>query len=71
MVIGVLVRPSMAEQTQNFVHNLISANIAQGWDNQLKTGPVTNVNYIRKKKFFQGRDLARHSFDVTINGDVQ
>ena len=54
LVIGVLGRPSMAEQSQNFVHNLIDSDIAQGWDNQLKTEPVINFNYMRKKKFFQG-----------------
>ena len=71
IVLGVVGRPSMAEQTQNFVHNLISSNIAQGWDNQLKTEPVINANYMRKKKFFQKGDLGRNSFDATLNGDVQ
>lgn len=69
-VIGVVGRPSVAEQTQNFVHNITSANIAQGWDNQLETEPVFNVNYMRKKKFYQKGDLARNSFDAAINGDA-
>lgn len=46
IVFGVLGRPSMAEQSQNFVHNLTDSIIAEGWDNQLKTEPVFNVNYM-------------------------
>jgi len=69
-VIGVVGRPSVGEQTQNFVHNIIGSNIAQGWDNQLETEPVFNVNYMRKKKFYQKGELARNSFDAAINGDA-
>lgn len=70
-VFGVLGRPSMAEQTQNLVHNLIDSNIAQGWDNQLKDEPVINFNYMRKVKFFQRGNPAGFAFDATLNGDVQ
>jgi hypothetical protein len=70
-VLGVLGRPSLAEQSQNFVHKIIDSNIALGWDNQLKTEPVINFNYMRKKKFYQKGNLSRSSFDATINGDIQ
>jgi hypothetical protein len=53
-VFGFLGRPSMAEQAQNFIHsNLSSANIAEGWNNQLKSEAVFNFNYMRKVKFYQ------------------
>jgi len=70
-IFGVLGRPSMAEQSQNFVHNLVDSDIAQGWDNQLKTEPVINFNYMRKYKFYQAGNPAGFSFDTTLNGDVQ
>lgn len=71
LIVGVLGRPSMAEQTQNLVHKTFDSNIAQGWDNQLKTEPVINANYMRKKKFYQAGNLAKFSFDAAISGDVQ
>jgi len=71
MVLGVVGRPSLAEQAQNLVHNATDATIAEGWDNQLKTEPVFNVNYMRKKKFYKAGSPAGLSFDAVINGDIQ
>lgn len=71
IVFGVLGRPSMAEQSQNFVHNLTDSIIAEGWDNQLKTEPVFNVNYMRKKKFYKAGRADGLSFDAVLNGDIQ
>jgi len=71
MVLGVVGRPSLAEQAQNLVHNAADATIAEGWDNQLKTEPVFNVNYMRKKKFIKAGSPAGLSFDAVINGDIQ
>lgn len=71
-VLGVSGRPSMAEQSQNFVHNTTgSAEIAKGWDNQLKTEPLLNVTYMRKTKFYQAGERADFSFDASISGDVE
>lgn len=70
-VLGVVGRPSMAEQAQNFVHNLGgTAEIAQGWDNQLNTEPLINATYMRKKKFYQAGERANFSFDAGISGDA-
>jgi hypothetical protein len=71
ITLGVVGRLSMAEQTQNFVHNITDSDIAQGWDNQLKNEPVININYMRKNKFHQGGDPAGYSYDTTISGDVE
>lgn len=71
IVFGVLGRPSFAEQSQNAFHNLIDVNIAEGWDNQLKTEPVINFNYMRKKKFYKAGRPEGFSFDAVINGDVE
>ena len=71
VAVGVVGRPSMAEQSQNLIHNLIGSEIAQGWDNQLKTEPVFNINYMRKKKFYQAGNPAKLSFDATISADIE
>ena len=70
-VLGVLGRPSMAEQGQNFIHKLIDVNAVEGWDNQLKTEPVINFNYMRKYKYYQAGNPAGFAFDATLNGDIQ
>jgi len=71
IVFGFVGRPSLAEQTQNFVHNIIDSNIAEGWDNQLKNEPVINFNYMRKKKFYQAGESSGFAFDSSVSGDVQ
>jgi hypothetical protein len=71
IVVGVLGRPSVAEQTQNLTHKIIGSHIAEGWDNQLKTEPVINVNYMRKNKFLQLGKAQSLSFDTAISGDIQ
>jgi hypothetical protein len=71
LVIGWVGRPSMAEQTQNFVHEVGGvADVAQGWDNQLETEPLLNMTYMRKKKFYQNGHRADYSFDASIGGGV-
>ncbi len=63
VVLGVTGRPSLAEQTQNFVHFVTDSVIAEGWDNQLKEEPVLNFNYMRKTKFYN-----TDSMDMSISG---
>ena len=71
-VLGVSGRPSMAEQTQNFVHNASgTADIAQGWDHQLKTEPLLNMTYMRKTKFYRAGERANFSFDASVSGEVE
>jgi lipid A 3-O-deacylase len=71
-VLGVLGRPSMAEQIQNFWHNTSgTAETAEGWDNQLETEPILNATYMRKKKFYRAGKRANFSFDASISGDIE
>lgn len=69
--LGIVGRPSMAEQTQNLVHKLIGSQIAQGWDSQLNTEPAFNLNYMRKMKFYQAGIPSKFSFDAAISGDIE
>ena len=72
LVLGVVGRPSMAEQFQNIVHHTTgTADIAQGWDNQLKTEPLINVTFMGKRKFYRAGKPANFSFDASINGDIE
>ena len=61
---------SLAEQTQKNVHKLIGSLDPKGWDHQLKTEPLINLNYMRKKKIARVGNAAAISFDTTINGNV-
>jgi len=62
--------PSLAEQTQKTVHKLIDSTDPKGWDQQLKTEPVINLNYMRKKKIWRWGNPAGLSFDTAIDGNV-
>jgi hypothetical protein len=67
---GVVGPASLAEQTQNTVHKLIGQNNSKGWDNQLDTEPVINLNYMRKQKVWRLGNPVGLSFDTAINGNV-
>jgi len=67
---GVVGPPSLAEQTQKTVHKLIDSTDPKGWDHQLKTEPVINLNYMRKKKIWRWGNPAGLSFDTAIDGNV-
>ena len=67
---GVVGPPSLAEQTQKTIHKLIGSDDPKGWDHQLNTEPVININYMRKKKIWRGGNPAYFSFDTAINGNV-
>ena len=67
---GVVGPPSLAEQTQKTVHKLIGSTDPKGWNNQLDTEPVINLNYMRKKKIWRWGNPAGLSFDTAINGNV-
>jgi hypothetical protein len=61
---------SLAEQTQKNIHKLIGSADPKGWDHQLKTEPLINLNYMRKKKIVHVGNATGISFDTAINGNV-
>ena len=69
-IVGVAGSPSLAEQTQKTVHNLVGADEPMGWDNQLSTEPVINFNYMRKQKIWSYGNPASVSFDTTLNANA-
>ncbi len=68
--VGIVGPAALGEPSQNLVHRLIGINEARGWDNQLKSEPVFNVNYMRKKKFYRYRGTSGFSGDAALDGHV-
>lgn len=67
---GVVGPLSLAEQLQKTEHRLFDNAEPNGWDNQLDTEPVINLNYTRKQKIWRQGNPAGHAFDTAISGDV-
>ncbi len=63
--IGVVGEYSFAEEVQSGIHSLIGATEPQGWDNQLDTEPVLNINFMQKRKLWN-----KPSFDGAFNFDL-
>ena len=51
--VGILGPYSLAEPFQIWIHDLINADDPRGWDNQLKTEPLLNLNYSIKRKIYK------------------
>lgn len=68
LIFGIVGPWALGRQAQNFVHNLQGIKTAKGWNNQLNTEPVLNVNIMRKKKFYQHHNASGLSWDATLDG---
>jgi hypothetical protein len=51
---GILGPYSFAEQLQVQIHDWVNADEPLGWDNQLKTEPLLNLNYAYKRRLVSG-----------------
>jgi hypothetical protein len=60
--IGILGPYSLAEDLQIRLHDLINADEPLGWDNQLATEPLLNINYNHKQKLFSAGEYGTKSF---------
>ena len=67
LTLGVVGPSALGEQTQDFVHDAIDDDIAQGWDNQLEDEPGFILSYERKWRsmaewspFGLGADVTPH-----------
>jgi len=70
ITVGVVGPPSLAEEVQKTAHDLTGSQRPQGWENQLGTEPVLNLNYMRKRKILHWGDPAGVSFDAALNGNL-
>lgn len=51
--VGVVGPSSLAENTQDLVHDLLNERKAQGWDNQLNDELTVNLHYRRTRQLFE------------------
>jgi lipid A 3-O-deacylase len=67
---GILGPYSFAEEFQIQIHDWINADEPLGWDNQLKTEPLLNLNYVYKRKVFtHGQYNNGFASDVALGGE--
>ena len=59
---GILGPYSLAESLQVQLHDLINADEPLGWDNQLPTEPLLNLNYTFKRKLVSAGEYATKGF---------
>jgi hypothetical protein len=59
---GILGPYSFAEDLQIQLHHLINADEPLGWDNQLRTEPLLNINYTVKRKLVSAGEYATKKF---------
>ena len=66
---GILGPYSLAEEFQIRIHDWINADEPLGWDNQLRTEPLVNLNYAIKRKLLSAGEY-RHGFasDLAVGG---
>lgn len=64
ITLGVIGPWSLAQQSQNLVHDAIGADRFLGWDRQLKNEPALQVAMDRKFKDYQGADAATPGFSA-------
>jgi len=68
---GILGPYSLAEPFQIWIHHVINADEPLGWDNQLKTEPLLNLNYaIKRKLFSSGEYLDGFATDLAVGGEA-
>ncbi len=68
---GILGPYSFAEHFQTRIHDLINADEPRGWDNQLKTEPLLNLNYAYKHKLMNhGGYKSGFSTDLAVGGEA-
>jgi lipid A 3-O-deacylase len=64
-LVGWVGEEALAEQTQTFVHTVITGDDPEGWDNQLDSEPVLNGYVSAKRRFFRNA-----WFDAALAGDL-
>ncbi|SLN28824.1 hypothetical protein OCH7691_00962 [Oceanibacterium hippocampi] len=63
--VGVVGSPSLAEQAQKIVHEVIGSPEPKGWDKQLRAEPGIQLTYQRSLRAFVSGELFGFAFDVT------
>jgi len=64
LTLGVIGPDSLAENSQNFVHDIIKDREAKGWGTQLHNEPGVIINYERAYKLFAPQSVLGGTFDL-------
>lgn len=64
LTIGVLGPLSLAEDTQNLIHDLLGLDRAQGWDNQLENEITVDVAFESQWRGLRSRGVSRFGYDL-------
>jgi hypothetical protein len=64
LTLGVIGPDSLAEDSQNFVHDIIKDREAKGWGTQLHNEPGLIINYERAYKLFEPQSVLGGTFDL-------
>ncbi|MCK9988133.1 MAG: lipid A 3-O-deacylase [Azoarcus sp.] len=71
LTLGIVGPPSLAEQTQTFVHEVVGAPKPRGWDTQLKNEPGVILTHQRSWRRFVEETGRGNTFDMTPHeGDL-
>jgi hypothetical protein len=62
--VGVVGPASLAQETQDFVHDLIETPRAQGWDNQLQNEPTIEAVYETKWRMLYSQNSIGFGYDL-------
>lgn len=65
---GIIGPASLAEQAQNFVHQLRNIDEAEGWDNQIENEPGFALIYERKLRLLQSVSARGFGYDLIAHG---
>lgn len=65
LLLGVVGPSARAGEVQRIVHEIVSSDEPQGWDNQLHDEPAINIDYERMWKLYQAADGA---YAVDLSG---
>ncbi len=66
--LGMIGPASLAEEAQNFVHEVRGFKTAKGWDNQLNNEPAFAIIYEQKRRFRPKNFYDKWGFDVIGHG---
>ncbi|NDY41893.1 lipid A deacylase LpxR family protein [Dissulfurirhabdus thermomarina] len=67
---GVSGPPALGEEVQKATHHLLGDKDPKGWNNQIETEPLLNLNYMRKRKVWHGGRPEGWSADAAVDGNV-
>lgn len=67
LTVGMTGRSSMAEQSQNIIHQLTGSELAQGWGHQVRDELALNVNFLGKRKIHEHLLYKSSAWDMSLS----